>query len=90
MAGELPNRRKVPPVNNFEFLLGTRDSVSRPVADDNAVVGNAVEANTDATSSLVILSFPKRPVTVSTTQSSRGPPAVIHAAISHRKFRDAA
>jgi len=64
--------------------------VSRPVADDNAVVGNAVEANTDATSSLVILSFPKRPVTVSTTQSSRGPPAVVHAAISHRKFRNAA
>ena len=47
-------------------------------------------ANNDATSSLVMLAFSIRPVTVSTTQSSRGPPAVVHLAISHRKFRHAA
>ena len=64
--------------------------VMDPVWCGNAIVGNAVEANTDATSSLVILSFSIRPVTVSTTQSSRGPPAVVHLAISHRKFRHAA
>jgi hypothetical protein len=64
--------------------------VMEPVWCDNAIVGNAVEANNDAISSLVILSFPIRPVTVSTTQSSRGPPAVVHLAISHRKFRHAA
>ena len=64
--------------------------VLEPVADDNAVVGDAVVESSDAASCLVMLTVPIRQVPEAATQSSRGPPAVVQAAISHREFRHAA
>jgi transposase len=71
----------------FSKLIGC---VLEPASCDNAVVGEAVVGSSDVASCLVMLTVPIRPVPVSTTQSSRGPPAVGQAAISHRKFRHAA
>jgi transposase len=64
--------------------------VLEPVADDNAVVGDAAVENGVATCSLVALTIPIRHVSEPTTQSSRGPPAVIQSAIFHRESRNAA
>jgi hypothetical protein len=64
--------------------------VLEPVSFDNAVVGDTVVGSNDAASCLVMLTIPIRHVSEPTTQSSRGPPAVIQSAIFHRESRNAA
>lgn len=67
----------------IKYVLG-------PVADRNADVGDAAVENGVARCSFAAFTIPIRHLSEPTTQSSRGPPAVVQSAISHRKSRNAA
>ena len=71
----------------FSKLVGC---VLEPVADDNAVVVNAVVGSSDVASCPLKFTDPIRQVPESATQSSRGPPSARQPTISHRGFRHAA
>jgi hypothetical protein len=71
----------------FSKLIGC---FSKPVSNDNAVVGDTALENSVATCSLATLTVPIRHVAESTTQSSRGPPAGVQLAIFHPDSRNAA
>jgi transposase len=64
--------------------------VLKPVACDNAVVGNADAGTSDVPACLLMLTDPIRQVPESATQSSRGPPSARQLTISHRGSRHAA
>ncbi len=71
----------------FSKLIGY---FSKPVSYHNTVVGDTALENGVAARSLVIVTVPIRHVAEPTTQSSRGPPAVVQPAIFHRDSRNAA